>query len=436
MCRLPTILLLCAACGGRPEAAAAPRTPFVAPPGSLAVRPDESLQQRVDAAPDGAVLSLQPGLHRGPVHVRRPLTITGPREAVIAGDLGTTVHLEGEGMTLRGCTVAGSGARFELMDAAVRVEGQDIRVEDVDIQDALFGVLVQLSQRVRIAGNRIRGTGQEAMGLRGDGIRLWETVDSELVDNEVSDCRDVVVWYSSRNRIAGNVVTGCRYGTHFMYSHDNEVTGNRFVDDVVGVFVMYSRDVRLQRNLMARAGGAAGIGLGVKESGNLVVEDNWFVQNTTGIYLDTSPLDLAHENFFRRNVVRLCDKGVAFHASARRNTFHANMFADNGVLVAVGGDGDVLGCEFRGNHYDTYRGYDLDGDGVGDVAFEFRQLSTQLVGKYPDLALLHGSPAMHLVDLVGEVLPLFAPKLLLRDEQPLLAAGAAGWTPEAMGHAR
>ena len=53
----------------------------------------------------------------------------------------------------------------------------------------------------------------------------------------------MVVWYSSRNRVAGNSVAGGRYGTHFMYSHDNVVADNRFVGNVVGVFVMYSRAV-------------------------------------------------------------------------------------------------------------------------------------------------------------------------------------------------
>jgi nitrous oxidase accessory protein len=416
--------------GGGDAVHAAP-APFVAPAGSAAVPAGEPLQPRIDAAADGAVLALAPGRYRGPITVTRPLTIVGPRDAVIAGSgEGTTVFLHGDRIALQGCTVEGSGTRFDLLDSAVRVEGQDVRVEDVEVRGALFGILVQLSRRAVVRGNRVLGTGQPAMGLRGDGIRLWETTDSVVAHNEVRDCRDVVVWYSSKNRIEGNRVSGCRYGTHFMYSHDNDVADNRYVDDVVGVFVMYSHDVRLRRNLLARAGGAAGIGIGLKESGNLVVEENWLVQNTTGIYLDTSPLDLAHENRFRGNVIRLCDTAVAFHASSSRNDFTQNVFADNGAIVTVGGGGDVLQCAFRGNFYDTYRGYDLDGDGFGDVPFEFRRLSTQLEARHPDLALLHGAPAMQMVDLVGEVLPLFAPKQLLRDERPLVREGAASWTPE------
>lgn len=426
---LSLMLSLATACGTRATVEVA-RSAFAPPADSLPVAAGESLQQRIDEAADGAVLALAPGRHAGPVTIVRPLTIVGPREAVIAGNgIGTTVFLHGDDIALQGCTVEGSGTRFDLLDAAVRVEGQRVRVEDVMIRGALFGILVQLSRHATIRGNTVLGTGQPAMGLRGDGIRLWETTDSEVRDNVVRGCRDVVVWYSSRNRIEGNAVSDCRYGTHFMYSHDNDVVGNRYVDDVVGVFVMYSRDVRLVRNLLARAGGAAGIGLGVKESGNLVVEDNWFVQDTTGIYLDTSPMDLAHENRFRGNVVRLCDTAVAFHASVTRNEFTGNLFADNGTLVAVGGDGDVLRCVFRENWYDTYRGYDFDGDGVGDVPFEFRRLSTQLQGRHPDLALLHGAPAMQMVDLVGEVLPLFSPKQLMRDERPLVREIAVAWTP-------
>ena len=127
--------------------------------------------------------------------------------------------------------------------------------------------------------------------MRGDGIRLWEVRESRIESNRLRDGRDLVVWYSPGNRIASNHVSGGRYGTHLMYSHGNAIEDNRYEGNVVGVFVMYSRDVEIRDNLLARSHGAAGVGLGVKESGNLTVVDNLFLQNTTGTYLDTSPLN-------------------------------------------------------------------------------------------------------------------------------------------------
>jgi nitrous oxidase accessory protein len=425
-----TLLLLClAACGGKP-APANPQPTLQRPTHGILVEAGSPLAAAIAAAPAGATLRLAKGRHQGPLVVDKPLQIWGEEGAILEGKDGSTLRLTADGAAVRGLTITGSGQRFDLMDGGVLLRGNDLVLEACTIQGSLFGILVQGCQRALVRGNRVIGTGQPAMGLRGDGIRLWETYDSEVLDNTITGSRDMVVWYSSRNRLAGNRIRHCRYGTHFMYSHDNTVTDSRFVDCEVGVFVMYSSGIRLQRNLIARAAGAAGIGLGLKEAGDLLAEDNWFLANTTAIYLDASPLHPEHHNLYQRNVIRFSEVAIACHSGIARTGFRDNHLADNGAVLKVGGHGDALRCDFDGNYYDSYRGYDLDGDGRGDVPFEFRRLSTQLEGRYPELALLHGAPAMALVDLVGEVMPLFAPKPLLRDQQPRMRPPAMRWTPE------
>ncbi|MBK8097324.1 MAG: nitrous oxide reductase family maturation protein NosD [Planctomycetes bacterium] len=423
-----TSLLLVAACGDARQGAAVRSTP--PPADGTVVAAGADLQQAIDAAPAGARLLLQPGAYRGPFRIGRPLVLWGPPAAVLQADQGCTIRVAADHVTLAGFTVEGSGQRFDLMDGGLHLHGKDLVVDGVTVRRALFGILAEGCQRVAVRNCRVIGTGLPAMGLRGDGIRLWETSDSEVIDNTVTDSRDLVVWYSSRNRLCGNTVLRSRYGTHFMYSHENTVEDCRYDGNEVGVFVMYSRDIALRRNLLARAGGAAGIGLGLKEAGNLTVEDNWFLACTTGAYIDASPLDPRHSNVFRRNVVRFCETAISLHAAQKRSEFTDNRFGDNGAVVKVGGDGDALGCTFVGNWYDTYQGYDFDGDGRGDVPFEFRRLSTQLEGRYPELALLHGAPAMAMVDLVGQVMPLFAPRKLLADAAPRLRAPMPRWTPE------
>jgi nitrous oxidase accessory protein len=261
------------------------------------------------------------------------------------------------------------------------------------------------------------------MGLRGDTIRLWETTDSIVERNTVRDGRDCVIWYSSRNRVLGNRISGGRYGTHFMYSHDSVVEDNEYLDNVVGVFVMYSHDVTIRRNLLAGASGSAGIGIGFKESGDVLATDNLLLANTTGIYSDNSPLQQDHLNRFERNVIRMSDAGIAFHASPQRVELVDNVFRDNAVQVRVGADGDALAVRWEGNHFDDYQGYDLDGDGRGDVPYSLRSLSGQLQSRYPDLSFFRGTPVLATTDLVGHLVPLFAPKTLLRDPSPRLRGG-------------
>ena len=397
---------------------------FPAPPaGCVRVASGRALQPLLDAAAPGASLCLEDGLFEGPLAIGPGVTLWGSRRAVVRGSgSDSTVRLEGEAATLLGLSVDGSGTRFDRLDAAVRVRADGARVEGVAVRNALFGILVERSRRVVVRGNEIEGAPGKALGMRGDGIRLWEVRDSRIERNRVRHGRDVVVWYSPGNRIEGNEISHGRYGTHLMYSHGNVLVGNRYVGNVVGIFAMYSRDTEVRGNLLAASGGAAGMGLGAKESGDLRVEENLFLADTVGAYLDTSPLGPDEHNRFLRNAFRLCHTAVVFHGNAERNAFADNRFRDNHVQVRVDGRGDALGAAWRRNEWDDYAGYDLDGDGIGDVPYELRSLSDELVARHPALAFFRGSPAIALVELVGRVVPIFRPRTLLVDPQPRTSA--------------
>jgi nitrous oxidase accessory protein len=374
-----------------------------------------------DAAP-GDALCLAPGRYRGPLVLDRPLTLWGPRAAIIeSSGNGTTVLVQGQDIALLGFQIDGSGGRFDLLDSALRVEGDDVQVEGVLIVNATFGILVEKSNRVVVRGNVVVGDGAKALGLRGDGIRLWETRDSIVENNLVRHSRDMVVWYSPRNRIANNRIEGSRYGTHFMYSSDNTVEDNRYLDNVVGVFVMYSRDITIRRNVMTGAAGAAGMGIGLKESGNIRATGNVMVDDTIGLYLDTSPLQLTDANHFEGNVFWACRDGVIFHSSAERNSFTDNAFGDNGRQVVVEGGGDALGVAWTGNYFDDYAGYDLDGDGAGDVPYTLRSLSADLTSNNPHVQFFRRTPAMAMADAAGKMVPLLTPRTILRDPRPRLS---------------
>ena len=391
------------------------------PPDCRPVASDTPLQPLLDAALPGTAFCLAAGTYPGALRVGAGITLWGPADAVILSPhVGTTIHVGGAGARLLGFTVDGSGGRFDTVDAAVRVAAPDVVVEGLTVRHATFGLLVERAARVTLRGNDVVGDPDLPYGLRGDGIRLWEVDDSTIAGNRLSDSRDMVVWYSRDNRLADNLVLRGRYGTHFMYSHRNDVRRNRYVDNVVGVFVMYSRDVTLAHNLLAGSGGAAGIGIGLKESGNVEARENVLVRDTTGIYIDTSPLQNDDHNRFVANVVRLSGAAVVFHGRATRNQFVDNSFRDNLTQVESRGNTTARDAEWRGNDFDDYAGYDFDGDGFGDVPYELRSLSATLIGRYPALAYFRGGLALFAVDAVNHIAPLFAPTTLLVDERPRL----------------
>ena len=415
---------LAAACTGArepglpaPVASSPPR-----PPACREIAPGTALQTAVDAAPAGEALCLAPGDHPGPVRIAKPLVLWGPRQAVIRSrGEGTTVRLEGDGAALLGVTVDGSGARYDLLDAAVHVSGDGGRVEDILVRNAVFGILVERAAAAQIRGNHVQGDPSQPIGLRGDGIRLWETVDSAVEDNWLEDSRDVVLWYASRNLVAGNRIERGRYGAHLMYSHGNRILGNRFVGNATGLFVMYSRGALIQGNLFAASRGAAGIGLGLKESGDLRVEGNLFLLDTVGLYIDTSPLWPDDRNGFHGNLFRMNGTAVSFLGRASGNEFRGNGFLDSQTQVQVDGRGDARQAVWLGNHFDDYPGYDLGGDGVGDVAYELRSLSEDWISRFPALAFFRGTPALALAEAIGRIVPLFQPRLVLSDPEPRMA---------------
>jgi len=396
------------------------RTAIDAPAACTHVAPGASVQAALDD-PSISVVCLDAGRYQGPLRLTRAVTMWGPRDAVVAGT-GTIVDVTAPGAAVVGMTIDGTGGRFDLLDGAVRLAASDTRVEGVRVINAVFGILVERASRVRILNNHILGSRDPSTGLRGDTIRMWETRDSLVEGNTIEDGRDLVVWYSRNNTIANNVVLRARYALHFMYSHDNTVRGNRMIGTVVGVFVMYSRGVHIIDNVIANAAGAAGMAIGLKDSGNIEVLDNRLIHDTVGIYIDSSPMQNGDRVEIARNVIRLDETGIAFHASAKNLEVRDNDLADNTTQVRVDGGGNAMGVTWSGNYFDDYAGYDLDDDGVGDVPYELRSLSNQLISSTPNLALLRGTAALALVDAATHLDPLYQPAPVLIDRAPKLTS--------------
>lgn len=407
--------LVLVACGSTAPSVAYDNPP-PPPPDCQVIAPGQALREAA-RIPD-ARLCLAPGRHEGPIALAHGTTVWGPRAAVIDRREGGSVVDVSANATLLGATIDGRGGVFDQGDAAVRITGDGARVEGVTITNAVFGVLAERVARVTIRNNRVEGDRGSLMGVRGDTIRLWQTHDSVVSGNVVEGGRDFVMWYSSRNRVMGNRVSDGRYGMHFMYSHHNHVAKNHYVRDVVGVFVMYSHDVELVDNVVRDAGGSAGMAVGLKDAGNIVVQGNAFIQDHIGIFIDNSPVQLSHSLTVAGNLFGRCDTAIVLHGGGRRSRFEANDFIENAALVRVesGGDsGDIL---WANNYWSEYAGYDLDGDHRGDIGYEVRSLEGDLVDRTPALAFFHATPALLAAEAVTQLVPMYAARTLLIDASP------------------
>lgn len=418
------LLALSAPQAGSTEAGAG-KTLRVSPDGPL-----RTISEAVaSASPGDEIIVDGPGVYNERVVVDKPLTLAGEGNPIIdGGGSGTVVTIKGEGAVFKGFTVTGSGSHLSAEDAGILVDSAPgVAVIGNRLDDVLFGIYVKGSDGVIVSGNVITGK-DFPMPRRGDGIRLWYSSGTQILDNRVSRIRDVVIWWSSDTLLKGNVVEEGRYGLHYMSSNHNRFEDNVFRNNYVGGFLMYSVDIQFYRNkFTGNRGTGTGYGVGFKDLDSVVARDNVIADNRVGIFLDNSPYLIEAWNEIEGNVIAYNDIGVSFMPSVRRNALVANTFTGNDEQVEVRGggvlSGNVWSRDGRGNFWSDYVGYDEDGDGVGEIPYKAESLFESLVDKNPSLRIFAYSPASKALELASKAFPVIKPVPKLTDEHPLVRPG-------------
>ena len=416
---------------GRQETDPLPWPEEVAGPGSRhwTVRPDgpiPTIGAAVDSAAPGDTVRVMSGRYRGRLVIDRPLTLVGVDRPVIdAGGEGHVIEA-GAPVEVRGFELRGTGTNPDEEHAGVMVRDARARIVDNVLEDVYYGIYLKNSRGSILRGNRITGKPLPPP-RRGDGIRLWYSSETEIVDNTVTRTRDVVVFFSDGLSIRENLIRDGRYGLHYMYSNHNRFERNRFVGNQVGSFIMYSNDIVLEDNLFAESGGASGLGLGLKDADSIRAAGNLFVENEAGVYLDNSPRGRDVRNHFERNLFFENGAGLRTLPSVTGNVFRDNDFVSNRRPVQVtGGVGENQAArnDWRGNFWSDYAGFDRDRDGVGDTPFVYSKLSEDLMSDHPPLRLFSYSPVVPVVETVSRFFPFLKPKPLVVDSAPKLTRGA------------
>ena len=294
-------------------------------------------------------------------------------------------------------------------------------VKDNVISDCLFGVDLQQSEDNLVRRNRISSKPVD-LGLRGDAIRLWYSFRNQITDNRIRDSRDTVVWYSADNVISGNDARRGRYSLHFMYSRFNRVEDNHYEDNSVGIFLMYSDGVVIRNNHIAKATGPTGVGIGFKETSDVTIEGNRILYNAVGLYLDVSPYQPDTTNRIDNNLVAYNGVGVRFLNDWQGNLFRGNRFKGNITQVAVEGGRTAQRNLWQSNYWDDYEGFDRDGDGIGDTAYELYGYADRIWMDVPPAQFFKGSPMLEVLDFLERLAPFTEPDMTLRDERPLMLA--------------
>lgn len=395
--------------------------------------PYQSIPDAMTAAQAGDTIEVHAGTYPGNLVVDRPVTLRGVNTPVLdGGGKGTVVTLAAPGASLSGFAIRGSGSDASLADAGVQVRAAEVVVEDNQLEDVLYGISLDNAPRGVIRRNSIHGKSLP-VASRGDGIRLWYSSDVLLEDNRVDGTRDCVVWYSARVRLLRNQIENGRYGLHFMYDDGAEIEGNILRDNSVGAYLMYTTGLMLRDNLLASSRGPSGYGLGLKDVDDVTAVGNWFVDNRVGAWLDSSPRSLDSQGRFHGNVFAYNDIALTLQPALTGNTFSENTFRENLQQVSVPGGGNLRGNRWmeagRGNYWSDYRGFDADGDGVGDVSYRAETLLGDLMDRRPALRLFQFGLAADAVEFAARAFPVLRPEPKLVDDAPLVSPPPAPTPP-------
>ncbi len=378
-----------------------------------------ALQERVERLLPGETLELEPGVHEGPIAIRTPhVALVGRPGTVVDGrGRGTVISIEAPGVRIEGLAIRGSGDSNTRTDAGISVQGQrDVTLRGLHVSDALFGIDVGDSEDVLIEGCEISSKALDVT-MRGDAIRIWSSRRVEVRDNYWHDARDAVAWYSEGVLFERNRGVRSRYSMHSMYSESLTIRENFFEDNSVGIFVMYGQGITVLDNEIRRSTGAAGIGIGLKETSNVYAEGNAILHCATGIVVDNSPWEPGTKSWFHENILAFNGTAVLLANDRSGNQFVRNVLRSNATDVDTEGRRTSQSL-WLSNHWDRYEGFDRDGDGMGDTPHEPRKYGDLLVGAHPSARFFSGAPVLTMVGIIERLVPLTEPLLLLRDEEP------------------
>ena len=381
-----TFLLLMALAAGGPEMS-------TIEPSALEGRPPPSetspLQERVDAAPSGARLDVEPGEYAGDLVLERPVTLVGHgRPRLVGSGKGSVVRVRAPGVTVEGFDIDGrGGGSIDRDSSGIHVAAPGFTARDCRVTGALFGIYLRAADRARVERCEIHGIPGKEDGEKGSGIHVWNTQGFELIGNVIARSRDgLYIQSSSGGRMRGNLVHDVRYGLHFMYSDDNAFEDNVFEDSAAGGVLMYSRRLTLRRNQFLHNRGFASVGVLCQSCEDSLAEDNVLLDNARGLFLEGS-----RRNVFRRNLIADSDAAIVLFDSCADNRFEDNAFLGNlSPLTLVGRRTDT---SFDGNFWSDNDWPDLDGDGRSDGEYVLSSLFDHLRGNLTAGDLLVRSPA-------------------------------------------
>ena len=267
--------------------------------------------------------------------------------------------------------------RLMVPSTAITINANNVKLQGftINIPRADYGYgggLHGNGDRIEIVNNKIANN---SVYLSGSAINITDNSiastlevigSNQTIANNV--IKDNLKVQGSFNLVSANEISSSYYfsGIYLNGSY-NRIVGNSFssmeVDDSNSNVIVGNSFVKLDLREFGRGGCSNNIISKNRVTGNHGVND--------GIWLWEGS-----NNIISANSIRNCEHGLTLGATgsiAKENSVYLNIFVNNSVHVncLLGSNHTVNRFDngVKGNYYDTYKGNDGNGDGVGDSPF-------------------------------------------------------------------
>ncbi len=373
-------------------------------------KPFKSIQNALNKAMDGDTLLIFPGIFKeGNIIINKRVFIIGVNFPVLDGQHQYEVlSIKSAGVLVQGLNVVHTGVSSIEDFAGIKIYNtRDVIIRGNKLEDTFFGIYVQYGTNCTIEKNTITANGIEEQ-QSGNGIHCWKSDSMRIIANTITGHRDGIYFEFVTNSIIWRNTSqkNLRYGLHFMFSNNDSYITNIFQQNGAGVAVMFSHHVKMIHNYFEENWGDAAYGLLLKEISDSYIENNRFVKNTIGIYMEGISRVEMNKNSFERN-----GWGMKVQASCMEITVKENNFTGNTFDVTT--NGSLVLNTFNGNYWDKYEGYDLNKDKIGDIPYRPISMYSMIIERNPPAMMLFRSFITTLLDKTEKVLPSLTPENLI-----------------------
>lgn len=377
-----------------------------------------SIADALEDAVDGDVIKVIGGTYEEPLKIQKSIHLIGTGEPLIRVSDGRIIEVTSPGVRIEGFRLTYDNTEISRGSSAIYLDkGADGAVIRKNrLIDVLFGIWNVEGRNIRIEENIIAGAPISNTNDRGNCINLTGSQQVYVSGNILSNCRDGIYMELCHDaEVSGNTIKDSRYSVHTMWVDRGVFSGNEAYNNLVGLAIMYTKHSEIINNLSY---GNRTHGLLVIQSLRSDIKGNTLIGNTKGMFLYNSVYNRIEGNLVMNNQLGMHNWG-----GSEENIISGNSFIQNEIQVKFVARRDQ---QWDSNYWSDYIGWDMSGDGIGDMPYESNSVVDHIFWRYPIAKVLFSSPALHVLWMLEKQFPLLeVPKVV--DTAPLMVSGHADW---------